>query len=422
VALRTAVSRNPYCENFVDIVNTRLGDSKSAKASDLEVVMAVALDRPALYYPYIHVRDLNWLKGSLLCFPQVRRILPAGFPVHDQWEVQEFTQMSGSTGQPLLVSEFTDDFSLESPIRQAQARLLKVLQDNDEFIRQKYALTPSPVTFHEPEFVDPEGIAYQIHTGKMMYDLAEHLLSNGLAAKTTKPHSYLEKYGQWVFVHHVLGEAIMSTIAIAIASGKGLDIVTSDSTLHHALAVLDEDEVLARLIGAGAQRRDSSTAEKVEELAELVMTTCFDLDKLSPAQIGELVSNGHDLRAFKTALIPIAESLPEIHDPVERERRLKDKTAEVMGEWKKYRKSLPKFALDALLETTELKYPELAAGIMLGGTGMAFASGLGLAMGLLTWKGLGIWRKYKEHAASPYSYLSKIERAGATLVFSSRRN
>jgi hypothetical protein len=235
-----------------------------------EVVMTVALDRPALYYPYIHVRDVNWLKGSLLCFPQVRRILPAGFPVQDRWEVQEFTQMPGSTGQPLLVSEFTDDFSLESPIRQAQARLLKVLQDNDEFMRQKYALAPSPVTFHEPEFADPDGIAYRIHTFKMMDELANHLLSCGLAAKTTKPGTYLEDYGEWIFVHNKVGEAIMSVIAIAIASDKGLDIVTSDSTLHHALAVLDEDEVFARLVGAGAQRRDSSTAEKVDELAELV--------------------------------------------------------------------------------------------------------------------------------------------------------
>jgi hypothetical protein len=384
--------------------------------------MTVALDRPALYYPYIHVRDVNWLKGSLLCFPQVGRILPAGFPVQDSWEVRQFTEMTGVTGQPLLVSEYTDDFSLHSPIRQAQERLLKLLKNHDDFMQQKYSVTPSPVTFHEPEFADPEAKPHRIHTGKLMNDLAEHLLSRRLAARTTKPQSYFEEYGEWVFVHHMLGEAIMSLIAIAIASNKGLDIVTSDSSLHHALAVLDEDEVFARLVGAGAKRRDSSTAEKVDELAELVMTTCFDLDKLDPAQIGELVSNGLDLRAFKTALIPIAESLPEIHDPVERERRLKDKTAEVMGEWKKYRKSLPKFALDALVESTEVKYSDLAAGIMLGGTGMAFASGFGLAVGLLAWKGLGIWRKYKEHTASPYSYLSKIERAGATLVFSSRRN
>ena len=29
----------------------------------------------ALYYPFIHVRDLLWLKGTLLLFRQVRRMI-----------------------------------------------------------------------------------------------------------------------------------------------------------------------------------------------------------------------------------------------------------------------------------------------------------------------------------------------------------
>ncbi len=28
----------------------------------------VALDRGALYYPFIHIIDVNWLKATLLCF------------------------------------------------------------------------------------------------------------------------------------------------------------------------------------------------------------------------------------------------------------------------------------------------------------------------------------------------------------------
>jgi len=28
--------------------------------------METALDRDALYYPYIHIRDVNWLKATLL--------------------------------------------------------------------------------------------------------------------------------------------------------------------------------------------------------------------------------------------------------------------------------------------------------------------------------------------------------------------
>ena len=209
----------------------------------------------------------------------------------------------------------------------------------------------------------------------------------------------------------------MSVVAIAIARHKGLDIVTSDGTLHHALAVLDEEEVFARLARTGEASKETSAAEKVDELAELVMTSCFNLNKLSAKDIGELSKNGKDLRAFKTALVPIAESIPEILDRSEREKKLKEKAVEVIDEWRKYKKSLSKFALEALLETSEVKFPEFAAAVLAGGTGLALASGAGLAIGLLTWKGLGIWRKYKDHRDNPFSYLSKIEKTGATLVF-----
>jgi hypothetical protein len=51
---------------------------------------------------------------------------------------------------------------------------------------------------------------------------------------------------------------------------------------------------------------------------------------------------------------------------MEREKRLKQKAAEVIDEWKKYKKSLPRFALDALADTTEIKFPELAAAVLAG--------------------------------------------------------
>lgn len=32
----------------------------------------------ALYYPYIHIHDIEWLKGTLLLFDSVSRMLPCG--------------------------------------------------------------------------------------------------------------------------------------------------------------------------------------------------------------------------------------------------------------------------------------------------------------------------------------------------------
>jgi hypothetical protein len=377
--------------------------------------MSSAYDRAALYYPYIHIRNLDWLKGTLLSFPQVRRIVPGGFSVEDDSDVQEFCKTAGATGEPLLVNEDVADFSLASPIRLAQARLLRVLQDNEEYIHRKYSMDPGLGFGKAQNLLDG---SFRIHTGKMMYELDEYLKSKGLAIRTEKPPKYRENsFGPWVAVKEALGEAIMSIIAIAIAKDKGLDIVTSDGMLHHALAVLDEDEVFGQLVRAGESNKETSPAEKVDELVEVVMTSCFDLKKLTAKHIGELAKSGKDLRAFKTALMPIAESIPEIHNHAERQKRLEEKAADVIDVWKNYKKSLPGFFLEALVDTSEVKFPDLAAVTLAGGTAFALASGTGLAISLLTWKGLGIWRKYKKHRDNPYSYLSKIEKAGASLIF-----
>jgi hypothetical protein len=46
----------------------------------------------ALYYPYIHIRDSNWLKSTLLWFGQIRRIVPEQYTINDPPEVKTFAE------------------------------------------------------------------------------------------------------------------------------------------------------------------------------------------------------------------------------------------------------------------------------------------------------------------------------------------
>ncbi len=46
----------------------------------------------ALYYPFIHIRDVNWLKATLLLFSQVRRMVPTMFTPSDGPGVREFAE------------------------------------------------------------------------------------------------------------------------------------------------------------------------------------------------------------------------------------------------------------------------------------------------------------------------------------------
>jgi hypothetical protein len=79
------------------------------------MTQTTALDRDALYYPYIHIQDANWLKATLLCFPSVRRMVPGNYEPDD------------SRKQPLLSS--VDLFSKGAT--KAEVNLLEKLKGND---------------------------------------------------------------------------------------------------------------------------------------------------------------------------------------------------------------------------------------------------------------------------------------------------
>jgi hypothetical protein len=372
--------------------------------------MTSVQDRDALYYPYIHIRDLNWLKGTLLCFPQVRRIVPSNFYLNDSEEVQQFMKVKGPRGEPLLTQEYTDYFGYDSDVHHAQIRLLEVLRENAELFRERYSQEAALKDF---------GNAYdsfEMHAGKLLVELHDYLMETGLGWYTGRIRDENSE-NRWVALHPMLGEAVMSVLAIAIAKERKLDIVTISGRVHHSLAVQDENEVLDTLLGKRVKREEVPVGEKVDELAEIVLTTTFDLSRLDAEQIAELVKEGKDLRAFKNSLVPLAEELPDIPDPVERQKRLREKGKEVIAAWEAYKNTLPWFAADALVAAGEVSVPALALKVLgAAASPLTFAAGIGLAVGILTYKGIKTIRQYRERAKSPYSYLTRIEKAGASLI------
>jgi len=69
---------------------------------------AVPVDRYALYYPYIHLRDPNWSKATLLWFGQIRRIAPAGFVFNDLPEIEALANAKGPDGYLIQSARLTD--------------------------------------------------------------------------------------------------------------------------------------------------------------------------------------------------------------------------------------------------------------------------------------------------------------------------
>ena len=366
----------------------------------------VALDRDALYYPYIHITDANWLKATLLCFPGVRRMVPQSYVPGDSDEIKAFGDTLGPRTEPLLTS--VDLFSPAA--RAAEERLLEKLKESDAKIRRRYSEDVTMRT-HRPEQL------CQLHDEKIVLELYGYLTAgkpgDALAWRIPPPPNRPHRaFGNWLALHPVLGNAILSVKALALANGLGLDIVTDSTNVHDIVAAQSEADVFdALLVGTVAQKAPD-TADGVDDLAEIVMTTTFDVSRLTAQQIATLLGDGHDLRRFKNALIPIVASLPPISDVAERRKRLEAAARDVVQEWEKYKKSLPKFALDALIETSEVKWPEIAATGLLASE-HTWWIGAGLGVGLLTHKSVKVFKDYREHTNGPYRYLSKIAKASA---------
>jgi hypothetical protein len=236
--------------------------------------------------------------------------------------------------------------------------LLEKIKSHEDVICENYTkeVTEQQISEKKIKFDPKKGInSFEMHEGKM-HNLIHYLQQKDLIWPT---RSVYGGHGMWYALHPQLGETIMSIIAINIAVENGLDIVTSSGNIHHALASLDENEVFDTLIQQPKFPKPldeaHKTSEMTDELALMVMNTHFNLDQLSAEQIAELIKEGKDLRRFKDAIVPIAQRIPDIRDPEKRKNRIKEASEEVIEEWRKYKKSLPRFALDALMDVIKNK-------------------------------------------------------------------
>src|SRR5262249_2138659 len=143
-----------------------------------------------------------------------------------------------------------------------------------------------------------------------------------IPAPANRPH---RAFGQWLALHPALGNAILSVKAMALAKSLGLDIVTDATHVHEVVVGQSEEDFLAALLGEHASSTKApGTADTVDDLVEIVMRTAFDVRGLTAKQIAQLLADGHDLRRFKNALVPIVAGLPAITDQDERRKRLEE--------------------------------------------------------------------------------------------------
>ena len=379
----------------------------------------------ALYYPYIHVRDVDWLKATLLLFKRVHRIVPYDQVEGDKPEIAPFARPHGGRRALLHKANLDSD-----RVQEAQRRLADQLRRSAQspaFVRRYGVEGARPGLRKDP-------LGFQIHQQKLLHDLTDALGETGLAWApwASEPWDYRLEYIQ---VHPKVGEAVMSTLAIACATANDFDVVSDDRArqLHRVLLERDETAVFDSYLGRrppkeSAEPKDATGAEVFQFFVNFACDT-RGLDAQRLAQMGE---DREPIRRLMSELNRRAAFVGRMDPGPERLGRLEQTALEILQAWEADRRNMSRFWREffgfGLAESGSKTAEKLAeAAIVANATGAGLHGGgvLGAVAGL----GIGLavrgGRIYKDHGArernSPFSYLSSLQKAGVTFQFDKLR-
>jgi hypothetical protein len=133
-------------------------------------------------------------------------------------------------------------------------------------------------------------------------------------------------------VHPIVGEIIMSTIAMACAQDEGFDVVTDDGQVHRDISETDVASLYKALTQSSAPPKRYKATER--SLCELVIFQQCDVTKLTPGRLAELSKDHEAIDAFRMALAGIAEKIPEMKNAATFHDRLKAAVDEALSAWK----------------------------------------------------------------------------------------
>jgi hypothetical protein len=382
------------------------------------------IPKVGLYYPYINVRNVNWLKATLLCFPHVLRMVPQGYIRNEPSEMREFAEILGTSNRPLLQAVNVREPQYEAVQHQFLNRLRSDFeQDPDFFIREFSPDLASESPGDNQDWLVP------IHEGKFYYMLKNFLLEKGLAwipsnvsqGSWTHPARTFRNNAEWVLVHPRLGQAIMSTIAAGVALENRCDVVTEVEGVHSALSSRQPSAIYDHFIKPNPQGLvNDGQAETI--VLQFVYLTKFNLDGLTAQSIAELSKDREGLYQLKEAMKPIIKDYPTLAGAGQRLEFLREASELIVSDWKKRRANFSTLAKsvyspDTILSQDVGNYTAagFSGGAMSGSLGLtALSAGAGLVVGVL----MQTVQKYRALANSPYRFLSKLEEKGATLYAS----
>jgi hypothetical protein len=349
--------------------------------------------RPALYYPYIHIRSEDWLKATLLCVPVVKRLIPENYDPEDTGDIAPYAKIAGPYGELL---QRVPAYSAAAD--QAQQELFSKIRDDLDTIKEAYGRAKAPP-------VDE----YWIHDAKFSGSLLGYLEDEGLAWKSADPNAYGQR--NWYALHPILGKAVMTCIGLSTARDSDLDIVTADGKYHEALLTTDEDDIFDALLRQRRLQKLTADSEARRDLGQLVIAFAgINLKALPPDRIPELQASKR-FAAFGNLLRRSASTIDKNTDEATYNRELKAEAEEIVDAWR-----------DAVNETSKDLREAVFESVVLGSEVVKTLVKGPEVYELIAVGGLGLWRvgdkvkRYVERRQKSNHFLSQISNAESEVL------
>lgn len=259
----------------------------------------------ALYYPWMHFQDDNWVKLALLTWDSVVRVRARDVDDRDSDLVRQVRDETDlivqiSPGDSDL-SDVADGFQeVPAPLGSWVGEHYGVVQDDWD---EDFGMYRAP--WSNRGFTSAPDHLTWVYCGAKETKIGDALRS-GLAARGLGL-----PYGSWFGMHPKLASIYLATLADAIARHNHISPATDDTRMHDAVGALDR---LAELLVT--DRPTATLGDPDSAFAHVALNAVITPDRLADVPVGKLIEfrdrHAAELTAFRRHVADLAGELREI--------------------------------------------------------------------------------------------------------------
>jgi len=339
----------------------------------------------ALYYPYIHVQDVNWLKAALLYWDAVRRIVPANYHREDQQEVRQ------AVAEGLLLDTDPDDYKerAEDRFRASVIPLVEASQDHPgaRMLEQADALLT--------------GDCARIRVEKMTQGLSDELRKRQLL------HEHADG---WLTLERSLGGLYMMCLAAEMAGRIQAPPVTDQPAF----------EVCGQYLLFGDA--SSATTTQPEAAGQVLVKLGLQLpgpSDLHGVSLSDIIrfsrARADERRRFRAAVQDLLQGVNQLEDFNAIEDYFAQKRTEVEAAISDHRRALDELGVSSVTSLLNVTCPALVVtgAVVLAAVNAAAGAALavgGLTIGFVDWWANRRSQRRELMRSCPWHYCLSLER------------